>query len=426
LTPSKGMLALPKISIGRFFLFILWPFGGLLASIKNFRKPWSRTLFWLFCIYFGYVFIYADPDGWGNADSARYAQQLIDAHNSSSYSFNALLAMFYNPKNGVTDIYQPLVTWFVSIFTDNPSWLFFVLSTVFGLFYAQNLWMVFSRVNSRVTFILFLFMFALSLVVPIWNINGARMYTAAHVFIYGVLRYYLQNDKKGLIWAGVSVLFHFSFFFPVVLFFSFLLVPSKLLYLFVFFIGSSFVKEIDLGAIRHGLEFVPDVFTSKVHTYTSEAYFRSLQSQQKGYAWHVVFAGQAMDWVGYAWIITVFIYRRYWINQLPKVTSLFAFALFFGGFAQLASLIPSGARFLALSNFLFLSIFILIINSKLIISKIRVLQYITYPLIGFSIVFLVRVGLDYIGVLAFLGNPIVALIVDDQTPIIEMVKQLIQ
>ena len=160
----------------------------------------------------------------GAADSARYARQLIEAHNQP-LSWSYFLSMLY-AEGGFVDIYQPFVTWLVAIFTDNPRILMAIFGAVFGFFYAQNLWMVFSRIKARVGWLLFFFMLAFALVNPIWNINGVRMWTAAQIFLYGVFRLSLENDKKGFIWAATSILVHFSFLFPFALLLSFWFIPT--------------------------------------------------------------------------------------------------------------------------------------------------------------------------------------------------------
>ena len=38
-------------------LFFIWPFRVLLFSLKHYRNPSAKKLFWFFCIYFGFVFI---------------------------------------------------------------------------------------------------------------------------------------------------------------------------------------------------------------------------------------------------------------------------------------------------------------------------------------------------------------------------------
>jgi hypothetical protein len=419
---AKKTVALPSITPAWVVFFLVWPFGALIRALRRFRAPQTKTIIWLFCIFFGFVFVIPE-DVPGAADSARYARQLIDAHNQP-LSWSYLLSMFYNPDGGFVDIYQPLVTWLVAIFTGNPRILMAIFGAVFGFFYAQNLWMVFSRISSRVGWLLFFFMLAFSLVNPIWNINGVRMWTAAQVFLYSLLRLYLEKDRKGLIWAASSILVHFSFMFPFALLLIFRFIPTKLSWFFAFYVGASFVNEINLEVVRNLLGYLPEVFQSRMESYTGEAYFERRQEAAEGFAWHVTFAGMAGRYARYAWIIAIFVLKRFWSKQLPDITKLFALALFVGGFAQIASLVPSGGRFMVIANSLLWAVFILIIGQNIFFNKLKVLKLATLPLLGFSLIFSIRVGMDYFGISAIVSNPLFSIFLADQVPLIQFVKQV--
>ena len=128
---------LPKISIDWLILSFIWPFVALLTALTKFRGKHIQTVFWLFCIFFGFTFYYGDLNAIEGPDSIRYSNELIYFYNQS-FSFPELLEMLYNPSFGYTDIYQPLATWMVALFTDNPRWLFALFGAVFGFFYVKN------------------------------------------------------------------------------------------------------------------------------------------------------------------------------------------------------------------------------------------------------------------------------------------------
>jgi len=415
--------SIPKISFDRLFFFSIWPFGALVNALRNFRQPYAKTVFWIFCIYYGFVFINADPFGKGGADSARYLKQFWELHDKP-LSFEILLSMFYNPKYGLTDIFQPIVTWLVSIFTDNQHILFAVFAAIFGYFWTQNLWIVFSRIHERISIIILLFMTGYALINPIWNINGVRMWTAAQIFIYGALVYLLDNKKKGLIWVAASVLVHFSFMFPAALFFVFLFLPNNLWVLFAFFVAASFIREINLKAVRDLLLFLPDIFQPKVESYTNPEYAKNVFTAQTELAWHVKLADLAERIFLYTWVVITFFKKKIWYRTFPDLKQLFGLALFMGGFAQIASLIPSGGRFGIISKALFYAVFLIIISYIKFNKIIEFLKLMTIPLLVFIIVFSIRVGLDFIGILTFFGNPFIAVFIDEQTPLIYFVKQL--
>lgn len=421
---QKAIRYLPIISKNHLIFYLLWPFGSLIYALKHFKRPFSKTLFWLFCIYFGFVFVYADPFSYGGADSARYAARLIEIHNHP-FSFEFLLGTFYNPNNGSVDIYEPLLTWLVGIFTDDPRVLFMLFAAVFGFFLTQNLWIIFQKIDRKISVLLFLFMFSYALINPIWNINGVRMWTAAHVFLFGILQYFILQKPGGISWSVLSVLIHFSFLFPLGILGLWLVVPKKINYLFALYLITAFIDEINVLELRELLSFLPAVFQPRVESYTNEAYVLRVQEASGNFAWHVQFASQALKWVVYGWVTLFFLKSGKWKHQLPQLYNLFLFGLLFGAAAHLAAHVPSGGRFLTISNLIFFAVFAGVTGSKLVSIQHKVISAITVFLLGFSVIFNIRVGLDYIGFLTFIGNPFIAPIFDNQVPIIDFIKKLI-
>lgn len=421
---SRRNKLIPSVPTSELLLILLWPFGALVRALRYFRMPQSKTIFWLFCIYFGFVFVYEDPTlkKFG-LDSARYAMDLIEKH-SSPFSWNTLITSFYNAEDNVVDIYQPIVTWIVSLFTGNPRVLFMVFATVFGFFFAQNLWMIFNKINKRVEFLLLLFMFSYALVNPIWNINGVRMWTAAQLFLFGNLRYFLFNDKKGLIWSAASVLVHFSFLFPVSILLGYLFLPKKDYVFFTFYIITAFLVEIKLTQVREFLSFLPDFLQPRVISYTNEDYAGKVGDMVSQSSWIMLWQGYLSTWIGYAWVVAVFIRRKAWIKYYPELHRIFMFALLLGGFANIAAQVPSGGRFITVANGLFFALFVVLLGQRKISLRLQWLELITIPLLFFVVVFQIRIGLGFMGILTFAGNPLIAPFINTQTPLIDFLKQL--
>lgn len=410
---------------GYLLLFLLWPFGALIKSLQHFRSPVTKLIFWLFCVYFGFVFAF--PGGGGaTADSARYAQKLTFMHNHPS-SFSELISSIYNPEKEIVDVYDPLATWLVAFFTGDPRILFALVAAVFGYFYMQNLWMIFDKINIKVGFVLFLFMLAFAFANPIWNINGVRWYTAAQVFVFGALRYFLYGEKKDLAWSVSSIFIHFSFLFPVILLFTYLLIPKRITVFFIFFIGASFISEINLFALKENLSFLPEIYQTRVDIYLNESAIPNYVpgSNIDNYSWYIKYMFLFWRWIIYLWIVFVFIWRKRWLINVPKGSKLYSFALFFAGWAQIAGLVPSGDRFMTISDCLFYAIFILIIVQNYKDKKLKTLTYITSPFLLFVLFIMIRGALDYIGFMLVLGNPFTAIFIKIQTPLIDFIKGLL-
>ena len=81
----------------KILLAILWPFAGLITSLKHWRQPWAMNMFWVVCMYLGAIQIY-HPEGTvlgDGADSGRYVLQLMDMYNNV-HSFSDVSKYFYD------------------------------------------------------------------------------------------------------------------------------------------------------------------------------------------------------------------------------------------------------------------------------------------------------------------------------------------
>ena len=116
----------------KLLLPILWPFAGLISSLKNWRQPWAMNVFWMVCIYLGAIQIFC-PAGHvlgDGADGGRYALKLIEMHSSHRGLLEQIAYNFM--ETNAMDYYQIIVTWIVSLVTDNAHVLFACFAAVFG------------------------------------------------------------------------------------------------------------------------------------------------------------------------------------------------------------------------------------------------------------------------------------------------------
>lgn len=403
-------------------LFFLWPFALLLTSLRSFRDPLAKRGFILFCVYYGFVFIFSrDLQG---ADSARYAQTLADLHGLTP-SFGTLWKSLYTYETSLLDLYQPVITWLVSIFTDNAHFLFAFFALVFGYFYANNLWIIFSNVKGKLNLTLILFILVFALLIPVWMINGVRMWTAAQVFIYGVLLFYLKNNKSGFWWATGSVLIHFSFLFPLVLLFIFRFLPKSQMFYLIFFVSTLFISELDLISVQTNLRILPEIFHPRVETYTNLEYAEEIKKSNLENAWYVQFYGIALKTAIISLLLTTIYGGRKFLKANRQLYNYLSFTLFFYGWANLISLIPSGARFHTVAGAFSLVFIILYFINYRINMPIQIVRVLVFPLLVFYCVFSIRVGFDFTGISTFIGNPLIALLYEDGKPIIEFIKSLL-
>lgn len=406
-----------------YFSFFIWPFGVLIASMTNWKKSFSKNIFWIFCVFFGFAFIIGD-DSIISTDSVNYAHWLT-TYAFSDISFTDLFKSFYSERTGSLDILHPLITYLVSRVTYDPAFLFAVFGLIFGYFYSRNIWFILDKIQGKITPFLFLYILTFALMNPIWNINGFRMWTAAQIFLFGSLPYLLDGNPKRLIWSGVSVLMHFSFLLPLITLPLFVVLKNKINILFILFIITSFIKELDLNLVRNALHLLPSVLQPTVSSYTNPDYADLVQSNFQNINWYITYSGKGIEWVIYTMVIFVYFFCKDLLNNKPNIKALFCYSLLFYAVANILSLIPSGARFLILANSFFFAFCIVSFPDIIRTKYSHIVITLSVPLLLLFCVVSLRSGMDFYGLNSIIGNPFTVAFWNDTIPLIEIIKGLI-
>jgi hypothetical protein len=416
---SKTLQAKSEIA-NSLLIFFISPIAGLYISFRDYKQSWAKNIFWLFCIFFGFTFIISE---FGGSDSDRYARRFIElAH--SDLTLGELWNSFYSEDSNYVDIVTPLISYLVSLVTDNPTILFTIFGLIFGYFYSRNIWYVLDRTTGNYTGLILLFISTYILLDPIWNINGFRMNTAAQVFLFGALPYLMEGNYKRLIWAGASMLVHFSFMLPIAILLLFILLRNRTHIFMVFFIVTSFINEIDLLGVQSTLSFLPDIFNSKVEQYARPEYVENLSDRlaDNPWNWYVPMSIDGIKWIVYAAASFIYLFGRKILKERKDLTTLFCFSLLLYGFANIASFIPSGGRFIMVANTFMFAFFILVITNFPDIKGLRFIEFLSAPLLILFCLVSVRIGMDFFGLMTIVGNPLVALFYRDTIPLIDIIK----
>ena len=406
----------------QYIFALLFPFWAMIASIKYFKSPSAKNLFWYGCTFMGYVFIF-NPIGGSGADCTRIAANLIEMHNNP-VNFETVSGYFYNEENSL-DIYQTLVTFLLSFFTGNSHYLFLIFAIIFGYFYSRNIWMTlnYSKTDNHLWYIwIAIIMFLL--ICPIWEINGGRMWVALQVFMYGLFSFYLKNDKKKIIWCFLSVLFHFSFLFPLTIFILFQFLPKKNLTLyFVFYFVAITFTEINIQSFKDTLiEVLPTQLSSKADSYMNEDSVQAVNERNASYSLYLKIASKMSRY--FMLILIAF----FWIN-LKKIfliqthRKLLCLFLFFAAIFEVLTVIPSMGRFLVITNLIFYSLLLLLLVDDTISNGAlqTTTKYISFLLI-LPILLSIRIGFEYYGVSLIYSNFIGSFYFEDRQPMIDLVK----
>ena len=394
-----------------FFYFIMFPFLGFISALKNYRSSWAKPTIIAFVAFFGLSMVKND-----NADSARYIQNLEIMYNSNK-NFETIQNSLYSQEGGQVDVYVILVTFIFSIFTDNGNILFLFFGLVFGYFYANNIWLVLNQSKGKLSWEQYLLLACFSLVVGFWTVNGVRMWTAAHVFFYGGFLYLFHNKKKGLLIATTSILFHFSFVIPVVLLIAYSLIRLNFRFLYIFYLASFFIAELNVDSIRNMLESnLPDFLLPKVKTYFNEAYIEGYDNIDVAANWYILYYKKIITYFTVIFISILFFKG----NLTSKTRNLLGFSLLFLAVANILSLLPSGGRFLNVAFLFSLATSFIVVTSgkETIIGKSAKLLS---PLLILFCIISIRLSFDYFNITT-LTNPIVVLLTNVNQPLIDLLK----
>ena len=396
-----------------FALFFLSPLLGVIQAFKHYKEDWAKNSIWLFVIYYGFTMYRPQT-----MDSSGYVAKLVKLHNAQ-VNWNMFTTSFYSEDSNIVDIYEPLITFALSLFTDNGNILFAVFGLVYGYFFSRNIWMVIDlsqgkRVDKGFWILIVTFICSLGY----WNLNGVRMWTAAHIFFYGAFHYLVYNRKKGLLFAVSSVLVHFSFIIPVGVFVLFALfrIPWRILYFG--YLASFFVSSLNIESLKSRLESVAPAFLlPKVESYTDDEYAELISDMNESANWYIKYYIKALMWAITLLFTFIYFSKEKNFKDDKALSNLFGFSLLILTLGNISSILPSGGRYLVVGHLFALA--------TLVFFYIRIgnLKY-RYWVNMLSVVFIffviinIRISLETTSVMTIFGNPIFAAIFDISIPIV--------
>ncbi|WP_250632421.1 EpsG family protein [Rhodoflexus caldus] len=408
-------------------LWLINPLLSLFYSLRHIRDPKVFPTLLLFSFFFGLTFVVPE-DQEGAADSARYAAELKELHRQPM-DFQDIVNYLYNADSGKLDVYQPVVTWLLSYFTDNPQWLFALFASVFGWFWFRNIQLVVRLLPAHTNGLLLLLLVLFAMISPIWEINGVRMWTAAQIFVHGLLLIFLMEEKKGYIYCIAALFVHFSFSLLLALLLVYRFLPKQTDVLFVAYVVSLFVRELNIEVIQQYLDMLPDFMQTR-KGYVSDASieeFKEIQATGGGLSWHVLLAEGIQRYLFLLLSLLLYLGIRFRpAEQTLFVRRIFNAGLFLSAFANIAANLPSGSRFAVIAQSVMLAGFLLFYGQLGWQSfwQRNILRA-AAPFLIFLLLFKLRTGFDFISLTTVLGNPFIALLVTDNVPLMELFKSLL-
>jgi hypothetical protein len=400
-----------------FIFFLLSPFLGFVQAFKYHRESWAQNSIWLFVIFYGYTMCHPEI-----MDSSRYVANLVNLYNNPM-TWDLFTANFYSEESDAVDIYQPLVTFILSRFTKDGNVLFAVFGIVYGYFFSRNIWLLLNLCKkSKVDQKSWLLIISFVCVIGFWNLNGVRMWTAAHVFFYGAFQYLVNNKRNGIAFVISSMLIHFSYILPIGVFLLFILIRIPWQALYFFFVGSFSISSLNITAISTKLESVAPAFLlPRVTSYTSEEYVESVSDLNESANWSIKYYSISLMWVIVLLFTLIYFSKINKFKEDKSFSNLFGFSLLISSVGNITSLLPSGGRYVLLAQ-LFGVALLVFYHVRFKVDLFGRWLVLLSPLLYFFIIVSIRISFDTISVMTILGNPILALLVDLPIPLIDVLK----
>lgn len=399
----------PKQKSFHLIYFFLQPFFTLIYYLKNFRKPAAKNVMWLFTIFYAFTFAIGVESQ--NSDINSYMSDIPLLH-SLKLSFEGILAYYY--ATGEIDVLRTILAYIVSYFTSDGFYLVIVYGVIYGYFFSRNMWYILDRLEGKTKFFTKILIFALFLVVPIWNLNGFRFWTATHVFMFGLLPYLFEGKKKSLIWCYLTpFIIHYSFITALAPLTIFLIFGNRVKLYYIFFVITLFTSAINIGQFNKLIDsYAPQSFADRSSSYRNEEKVETLRTEGKygsDGVWYVTFSGYAVKYTMVAFLLLFYWTFRKSIKSNQQLLKLLSFLLLFYGFANILSSLPSGYRFLAVANLFTIAFLVLHLQNNKVNKDLYRLANLTAPLLIFFIFISLRYSWYSFSVMTIIGNPFTAL-----------------
>lgn len=403
-------------------LFLIWPFFALIYAIRNYKAIWAKDIIWFFVIFFGFTLTIIKAQTEEQSDGSRYMEKFV-AMAGKQLSFENVSKLFYDDESQVLDVIETIVIFTVSRFTDNYHVLFAVFGLIFGYFYSRNIWYLIDKGGKKIVSENIPLILTFAIIVGFWEINGFRFYTATHIFLFGTLPYLFEGKKKYLWFSALAVFMHFTYILPLLILVFHIVAGRRTTVYFFLYLLTFFVAELNLTALRDFLTAnLPEIFLPRLNGYINEDYAAGISEIYAKANWYAVFYLLALKWSITSLLIVVFFNSRSFFKANKNFDRLFSFTLLLYSVANIFSLVPSGARFIDLSNLFSVALIFFYLQYATHSKAIKRLLPFTIPALLFYAIVASRIGIQAMGILCIVGNPILRIFINVDVTVLSVLK----
>ena len=266
-------------------LFWLSPVLGLVEAFKDLKSKKARLVIFGFCLCFGICFTVGTDRTEGSIDGISMRQEFEESNNITTRQYLSYLTEYFEFDKGAQDIYIVTVSYLVGRFTDNYHFFFLCLAFVFAFFQLKCL-KYFVKEENFTNSIICIILACLFLWNNIFNINGARFWTASWIGLYCVFKVFYDKNPLYLILSLLTPLVHASFVvFPLIILIGYIAGKYNQLWLVLFIascVFSVFATDFQIDIFKD-VE-LPFFAEKKVEAYTDREYIESM-NQGTGFYW---------------------------------------------------------------------------------------------------------------------------------------------
>lgn len=269
--------------------FFISPVLGLIEAFKHLKNKSARLTLFLFCLCFGFCFSVGTERMEGSSDGISMRIEFEENKDLSTSQYCAYLSEYFEFDKGAQDIYIVTMSYLIGRLTDNYHFFFFALAFVFAFFQLKCLRYLVNEVNYRNSLICII-LTCLFLWNNIYNINGARFWTASWIGLYSVFKVFYEKKIQYFLLSVCTLMIHAAFaVFPVIMLIAFLLRRYRKFW-FILFCISCFFSIIagDLQIHPFGDIDLPFAVSKKIEAYTSSEYLYRI-SHGTGFYWLSLF-----------------------------------------------------------------------------------------------------------------------------------------
>ena len=409
--------------VGVYIMFLFLPFLTTIYAIGKYKKNWSKNVFLLFVAYYGMTLV---PSV--GMDSYRMSE-IIKYFNDYTVSFSDIIVINSDLRGGVMmyEYFSPIIIYLVTRVTGDYHIFYTIIGLIFGYFYVNNIYYAIKiKNNNPWTYFDVIVIMVFALVAPFWELMGIRFWLAGHIFLYGLIRLYFYEDKKGILFAIISCTVHYTYIYPFVLILGYSFIGVKFKYVFYFYILSLFLNKLNINLITDYIASlpIPHEFQEPINQYVNEDYASYIEFGKNEYNWYMKYYENALDLFIFFTLMLIKKKDQGFLIGCGGIEKIISFGLLMYSLTYYLSSVPSMGRFMVLGQAIIYFGIIAILNNKKLDINEKVKNTMLLPLLFFSIISIWK-GFDSIGIMTIFGNPFLLLIADSELSMMNFIKSII-